>query len=177
MVPYLVSQFSKPTLSNLVKECFGSDFPDVFNKPQVNVLFHYLKDLKAESVLLEREYQDKDYLEDFSRYYVKCFQNSGYKCARLHFFDTELDHTKLDHILMCGNKDPGYGALQKSYLGFIVIKPLPKTFIGKTCLKLYPELGNNSLGCKLLSRRYNINLFGIDLYVNSIAFQEQDKVV
>lgn len=177
MVPYLVSQFSKPTLSNLVKECFGSDFPDVFNKPQVNVLFHYLKDLKAESVLLEREYQDKDYLEDFSRYYVKCFQNSGYKCARLHFFNAELDHTKLDHILMCGKKAPGYGALQESYLGFIVIKPLPKTFIGKTCLKHYPELGHNSLDCKLLSRRYNINLFGVDLHVDSIAFQEQDKVV
>lgn len=178
MIPYLVSQFSKPALSNLVKECFGSDFPDVFNKPQVNFLFHYLKDLGAKSVLLEREYQDKDYLEDFSRYYVKCFQNGGHKCARLHFFKDELNHTKLDHVLMKGKRAADYGTFQASYLGFIVIKPLPMTFIGKTCLRLYPELAlNNSPISKLLFRRYHINLFGIDLHVDSIAFQEQDKVV
>lgn len=178
MVPYLVCHFSKPTLSNLVKECFGSDFPDVFNKPQVNVLFHYLKDIGAENVLLEREYQDKDYLEDFSQYYVKCFQNSGYKCARLHFFSCSLDHTKLDHILQEGNTASGFDCLKESYLGFIVIKPLPKTFIGRTCLKRYPSLSSeNSTDIKLLARTYQVNLFGINLSVDSIAFQEQDKVV
>lgn len=178
MVPYLVCQFSKRTLSNLVKECFGADFPDVFKKPQVTYLFHYLTDLGAKSVLLEREYLDKDYLEDFSRYYVKCFQNSGHKCARLHFFNVEIDHTGLDNVLMVGKDAPGYGSLQESYLGFIVVKPLPKTFIGKTCLKRYPELTSTDLpDTKCLSKKYRINLFGIDLEVETIAFQEQDKVV
>lgn len=56
MVPYLVCQFSQETLSNLVKECFGSDFPDILKKQQVDVLFHYLAELGANSILLERDY-------------------------------------------------------------------------------------------------------------------------
>lgn len=177
MIPYLVCQFSKSTVSNLVKECFGSDFPDIFKKPQITYLYHYLQDLGARSVLLEREYVDKDYLEDFSRYYVKCFNNGGYRCARLHFFSQELDHTQLEDVLKLGEKASAYNSFQGSYLGFIVIKPLPKTFIGKTCLKAYPELVPGSPNTKCLHRTYRINLFGIDLEVESLAFQEQDKVV
>lgn len=32
MTPYLVSEFAKPTITNLVRECFGYDFPDIFSK-------------------------------------------------------------------------------------------------------------------------------------------------
>jgi len=174
MVPYLVCEFSQRTLSNLVKECFGSDFPDVFKKEQITYIFNYLTDLGAKSILLEREYQDHDYLEDYSRYYVKCFKNSGHKCARLHFFSKELKHGSFDQVLM-GDCDPSI--IQSSYLGFIVIKPLPKTFIGKTCLRLYPGLTQVTSESNCLSRRYQISLFGIELTVDSIAFQEQDQVV
>jgi hypothetical protein len=178
VIPYLVCQFSKPTVSNLVKECFGSDFPDILKKPQLNYIYHYLKELGAKSVLLEREYLDKDYLEDFSRYYVKCFKNSGHKCARLHFFDSEINHTSFNEILKKGSSSKKYEALRKSYLGFIVIKPLQETFIGKTCLKQWPSLLPHSPDeKKCLSRQYTVNLFGIDLEVESVAFQEQDKVI
>ncbi len=64
MTPFLVTEFGKPAISNLVKECFGSDFSDIHSKPQVDYIFRYLNDLHADSVLLEPEYVDKDYLED-----------------------------------------------------------------------------------------------------------------
>ncbi|WP_223434685.1 MULTISPECIES: hypothetical protein [unclassified Pseudomonas] len=178
MTPYLVSEFAKPTLTNLVRECFGDDFPDIFSKDQVDYLFTYLTCLDAKTVLLEFNYVDKDYLEDFSRYYVKRFGNDGHKCARLHFFSSSVDHRTITSILQRG-KDAGseIDDLNKSYLGFMVIKPLPRTFIGKTCLKVMPdELSENK--CKRrLAREYTVDLFGISLKVESIAFQEQDKVV
>ena len=113
MIPYLVCEFSRPTVSNLVKECFGSDFPDIFKKTQLVYLFHYLKDLGAQSVLLEREYIDKDYLEDYSRYYVKCFNNGGHKCARLHFFNDVIDHSILDNVLKSTPNSAAYQAISK----------------------------------------------------------------
>ncbi len=177
MIPYLVCEFSRPTVSNLVKECFGSDFPDIFKKTQLVYLFHYLKDLGAQSVLLEREYIDKDYLEDYSRYYVKCFNNGGHKCARLHFFNDVIDHSILDNVLKSTPNSAAYQAISKSYLGFIVIKPLPQTFIGKTCLKQYSSQGVNGSSNKFLLKPYDVNLFGIRLHVDTVAFQEQDKVV
>lgn len=179
MIPYLVSEFEKQTISNLVTECFGSDFPDIFKKPQVGYIFKYLETLGASSVLLELNYIDKDYLEDFSRYYVKRFGNNGHQCARMHFFSTEVHHRQINRILEGGEgTDELAKALNDAYLGFMVIKPLPKTFIGKTCLKVMSDLhavpGKQK---RRLSRNYRVDLFGIELNVHSIAFQEQDKVV
>ncbi len=176
MISYLVSRFAKGELSNLVKECFGTDFPDIFRKSQVDYIYRYLHDLNAMSVLLEPEYVDKDYLEDFKHYYVKCFGNNGFKSARLHFFSQELDHQKMTEYLAQGDLD-GIQALQDSYLGFVVIKPLTKTFIGKTCLKTYPSVNQPDGRKRCLTRDYSVDLFGIPLKVMSVAFQEQDKVV
>lgn len=178
MTPYLVSEFAKPTITNLVRECFGYDFPDIFSKDQVDYLFTYLTCLKAKTVLLEFNYVDKDYLEDFSRYYVKRFGNDGHKCARLHFFSSSVDHRTITSILERGNDaKKATVKLNKSYLGFMVIKPLPRTFIGKTCLKVMPDARTKRKLKRRLAREYNVDLFGISLQVNSIAFQEQDKVV
>ena len=69
MTPYLICKFEKQTLSNLIKECFDSKFPDVYNKIQIDYIYRYLKDIKCKSVLLEPVYIDKDYLEDYKQYY------------------------------------------------------------------------------------------------------------
>ncbi|WP_406914509.1 hypothetical protein [Klebsiella pneumoniae] len=176
MMPYLICKFEKETLSNLIKECFDSKFPDVYNKIQIEYIFRYLKDIKCKSVLLEPIYIDKDYLEDYKQYYLKGFNNKGYKTSRLHFFSTDLSHKILDKYLENGFSSDEITALQDSYLGFMVIKPLPKTFIGKTCLKPYDSLINSD-DKKCITREYCVDLFGIPLKVESIAFQEQDMVV
>ncbi len=180
MPPFLVSVFEKPSISNLVKECFGSEFPDVYNKVQVDYLFRYLNDLKAQTVLLEYQYVDKDYLEDHSRFYVRRFGNRGHKCARLHFFSNHLRHEDFVDMLRHVGSDEKIRELQDGYLGFIVVKPLPKTFVGRTCLRLYPAFDKHQTprSSKLALRRdYSINLFGIRLSIQSVAFQEQDKVI
>lgn len=175
LFPYLTCAFSKSTLSNLVKECFGDDFPDIIQKKQINYIYNYLKDLEAKSVLLEADYVDKDYLEDYSRYYVKCFNRYGERCARLHFFSAEIDHSKFDEVFE-GNSKAIKNEISESYLGFIVVKPIPKTFIGKTCLKVYDGINRENTK-NLITKNYKVNLFGIELSVESIAFQEQDKVL
>lgn len=177
MVPFLVSVFDKSTLSNLVKECFGSDFPDILLKKQIGYIYRYLKDLNAESILLEFDYLDRDYLEDYSRYYVKRFNANGSKCARLHFFSTKVQHSMIDEALTQADSSGAREELQKNYLGYAVIKPLPKTFIGRTCLRTYHDMELSDGSKNLVSRDYDVDLFGIKLSVSSIAFQEQDKVV
>jgi len=175
MIPYLVSAFAKSTLTNLVKESFGSDFPDIFRKEQIGYIYRYLNDLGAKTILLEFDYIDRDYLEDYSRYYVKRFSGSGSKCARLHFFSTEVDHRTIERALTLPSVNPVKSSLAEEYLGFIVIKPLPKTFIGRTCLRTYPSMHKE--GRRVISRQYDVDLFGIKLSVDSVAFQEQDKVI
>lgn len=178
MTPYLVSQFAQSTMTNLVRECFGYDFPDILTKRQVGYIFNYLNRLDAKTVLLEFQYVDKDFLEDFSRYYAKRYGNDGHKCARMHFFACPLDHGMVFEILAGGPRaDELVKTLQANYLGFMVIKPLPKTFIGKTCLKVMEDESTAAKRKRRLSRKYKVDLFGISLSVESLAFQEQDKVI
>ncbi len=56
----------------------------------------------------------------------------------------------------------------------MVIKPLPNTFIGRTCLVTYPLEGGRVFPAL---RPYTSNLFGLNLSASSLAFQEQDSTV
>lgn len=174
MASFLICEFGKPTISNLVKECYGSAFPDIYDKKQVDYLYRYLRDLGAECVLLETEYVDKDYLDDYTKFYAHRFGSRGHRCARLHFFSQKYSHTEFEGLLDNGQPST---MVNDTYLGFLVVKPLPKTFIGKTCLRLYSRLRERTPKRVVLRRRYDVNLFGLDLSVESIGFQEQDKVV
>ncbi len=178
MTPYLVTEFQRETLSALIRECFGYEYLQIFDKEQVKYLYNYLSSLGAKSILLEPRYTDRDFLEDYSRYYVKRFRNDGGVCGRLHFFSCKLDHKSFDSMMLdSARQDLTRGSLQDGYLGFVLIKPLSKTFIGKTCLRITGEPGTGPGTKKKISKRYDVNLFGIKLHVDSIAFQEQDKVV
>lgn len=131
----------------------------------------YFQAIKAETILTEFFYVSKDYLEDYSAYYVRCFTDYGRSCIRLHFFSHSFDRTDFEDLLSSGN-NKATQQLRNSYLGFLTIKPLPKTFIGKTCLKVYSTNGGKR-NFKAI-REYKSNLCGIELNVETLAFQEQD---
>lgn len=135
----------------------------------------YFAEKGAQTIVVEHNYIDHDYMEDHAEYYVRCFKEYHRKCTRLHFFDIDFSADDF-RILLSGEENPlSVDNLQKGYLGFVVVKPLPKTIIGRTCLATYPH--NN---CRYFPvvRSYTANLFGISLKVEySLAFQEQDAVV
>jgi hypothetical protein len=121
--------------------------------------------------LVEEKYIDRDYLEDYAEYYVRCFKRYKAHCTRLHFFDKEISKEQFETVLKGGDID----WLQEAYLGFVVVKPLPQTIIGRTCLRTYPSDSNRRFYPS--TRSYEANLFGIKLKApKTLAFQEQDRV-
>jgi hypothetical protein len=144
-------------------------------KRQVGYLKDYLQTIGARTLLVEFEYIDRDFLEDFAAYYVRCFANYDRRCKRLHFFSIDFSEDQFRETLSTGEGALGIEALQQNYLGFIAVKPLPDTIIGRTCLKTYPPEGTRHY---TIVRNYKANLFGIPLAVKeTLAFQEQDRVV
>lgn len=137
----------------------------------------YLKDLKATAILVEDHYVDRHYLDDFSAYYSKSFTPPEAPCSRLHFFDTfsaqDVDKAltrafESKDALQASEKD-----LQAHYLGFLVRRPLAGAAIGRTVLKTYPaEGGRRHYG---VGRRYWVNPAGLRLYVDGLAYQQQDR--
>jgi hypothetical protein len=145
-------------------------------KSHIGYFDDYFNKLEAKTIVLEKNYIDKDFLEDFIGYYVRCFNKYKSQCSRLHFFKKEFTREEFSAILE-GRADKAFlkELQQEHYLGFIVVKPLPQTIIGKTCLLPYPFEGRRYYPIK---RSYEIHLFGIPFEVrNTLAFQEQDNVV
>jgi hypothetical protein len=135
----------------------------------------YFNCISAKTIIVENEYVDRDYLEDYAEYYVRCFRDYPRKCTRLHFFKVAFSSEDFSNSLLGNSDSLSLETLQTNYLGFIVLKPLPRTIIGRTCLITYPCDGRRHFPA---TRCYVANLFGLNLKVqHSLAFQEQDSVV
>lgn len=136
----------------------------------------YFDRIGAQTIVVERAYVDRDYLEDYASYYVKCFHPYQKWCERLHFFDIQFTSESLDALLE-GDESVTLSLedLQSHYLGFVVVKPLPRRNIGRTCLKTYPLDGRRVFAT---TRDYEVTLAGMPLRVKqTLAFQEQDSVI
>ncbi len=68
--------------------------------------------------------------------------------------------------------------LAKQYLGFMVVKPLPGSPIGRTVLKTFgPDAADGRRRRFGATRSYHVNLAGLSLSVQGLAFQQQDRGV
>lgn len=147
----------------------------ISSKQHISYLYDYLDSLGAKTIVLETRYIDHDYLEDYAGYYVRCFNRYRRTTSRLHFFSHSFNARQFNSVILESPNNRLGKKIADSYLGFIVIKPLPQTVIGRTCLKTYRSDGGRRQFPTL--HKYSINLFGLPLSVESLAYQEQDKVV
>lgn len=130
--------------------------------------------LDAKTILIENKYLSKSYLIDYSNFYSTCFNEYDRFCKRVHFFSKSFTKRQFDSILK--NNNSSLNKIWDSYLGYIVVKPLPGINIGASLLKTYSSTAINKRYFPA-SKEYKINLFGKTISFNSLAFQEQDSVV
>lgn len=170
---YQIVEYTKENFIGVLADFASTPIHFIEKKQHTDYFDNYFTARGVKTFLVEKDYVDYDYLADYASYYAKCFFDYSRKCSRLHFFSSEITDAEFKGILRGEDRDR-IESLQENYLGFIVVKPLPQTIIGRTCLKTYPD--ENSSRFYPTSRRYEANLFGIPLYVESIAYQEQDSV-
>ncbi|MCK4404241.1 MAG: hypothetical protein KAW02_04050 [candidate division Zixibacteria bacterium] len=142
---------------------------------KLNYLHRYLRELRCATMVIEHDYVDGDYLDDYTQYYAKCFKPYERFCRRLHFFSAEFNRKQFTSLIEKKIPNNEEERFVKNYLGFAVAKPLPEAIIGRTVLKTYPLDGGrrNFHGI----REYQVNLYGIKFKIDSLAFHEQDTVV
>lgn len=147
------------------------------DKPQVQYLKKYLHEKGCKHILLEMKYVDHDYLDDYATYYSKCFVGYERLCKRAHFWREAFGAYDLDK-LVSGEIQLPPDELQKYYIGFIVVRPLPDAIIGRTVLEPYDRVCENGAKRSFdATRSYQANLFGLQLRKKSLASQEQDTVL
>ena len=149
---------------------------------QIHYLFKYLDTLKCKFMVIENDYTDKYYLNDYLHFYGSCHQKYSRRCRRIHFFNKKFDINRLFSLT------EDYNSIQKElqdiYLGFSVIRPIEGKNIGRTLLKVYnetncdEECGNQCVKRNILAtNEYKANLCGYNLCIKSLPFQQQDQVV
>lgn len=172
--PVEVFTYSIAQLEHLLTENSEADAHDIVSKAHRFYFEGYFQRLNAQTIIVEKNYTDRDFLDDFAEYYVKCFFPYKRQCTRLHFFGLPFSQQDFEEFLSGESSALQDRELADSYLGFIVVKPLPKTIIGRTCLKTYPSTtGEREFP---ITRPYEANVFGLQLTVKTLAFQEQDSV-
>src|ERR1700733_5147963 len=137
MSQYAVIDYSIDNLCNIISIENGIGIPALKHKLHVIYLEDYFQFMGVKTIVLEPDYIDKDYLEDYAAYYVRSFNAYKRTCLRLHFFSKGFDRDVFNPILTNTSEVD----LSNDYIGFIVIKPLPQTIFGRTCLRTYPNAG------------------------------------
>jgi hypothetical protein len=168
----VLAQYSTLAIDKLAQNarCRFLDGPDPTNQDDSR---GYLERIGVKTIVVEPKYVDRDYLEDYSGYYVRCFASYDRHCVRFHFFTCEFNEDDFTAILAGTASSAAQGSLQDSYAGFLVARPLPRAIVGRTCLATYAREGRR-LFPGLIS--VDVSLFGIQLQVQSVPFQEQDQV-
>jgi hypothetical protein len=175
--PFKVVDYTFDALVGAIAEAAHRQTDDEIRARQhASYLDKYLSELGARTLVVEYEYVDRDYLEDYAAYYVRCFPDYRRRCTRLHFFKATFSRENFASLLEGGDDASAITELlQTTYIGFVVIKPLPQRVIGRTCLETYSSNEGRRFPA---AREFAAQLFGVPLKVTStLPFQEQDQVV
>ena len=147
---------------------------------QLVYLGEYLGDLGCQTVVVESHYIDRDFISDVALFYSRSLRSSPNFCQRLHFFSERFSQSQWRSLM---SRTDGRGQrqagelLQKTYLGFSVVRPLPGAPVGRTVLRTYPERSNGSKRDFHAVREYPVHLGCFELRVKGLAFQQQDQGV
>ncbi len=158
---------------------FNHVLKDMGKSSQSCYLYDYLTELKAETVIAEDKYIDKDYLIDYSNFYSRSFKPYDRFTLRLHFFSKTFSESDFRKIF---DSDIEFlNLLTNSYLGFVVVKPINspddgEPFIGRSVLQTYPSQDKDE-NRHFIAHENPVSLFGIPLNVKSLPYQTQDSIV
>ena len=155
----------------------GTDWPP----PQMTYMGIYLGSLNCRTIVHERHYIDRHYIDDFSLFYSRSLRDYPNNCQRLHFFSSEFDEEQWSGFVQRasgGGREDVERELAGHYLGFMVIKPLPGSPIGRTVLRTYDRTTRSGQIREFSAIRcYTVSLAGLSLSVRGLAFQQQDQGV
>jgi hypothetical protein len=147
---------------------------------QITYLGEYLLQLGCQTVVVESHYVDRDYISDVAAFYSRSLRAYQNYCYRLHFFKESFDQKRWRDLVVAESQSrpANLTFLQRTYLGFCVVRPLAGSPIGRTVV---PTLGSPSASGHQRQfatlRDYVVHLAGFELRVQGLAFQQQDQGV
>lgn len=154
---------------------------DDWTSPQFEYVQSYLRgDARAKTLVIEKPYVDRHYLEEYSAYYFSSLRNGGSTTTRIHFFNDEFDRAKLVGWVQQAAADSDklreiQEQLDRAYLGFMTVRPIPSAPIGRTILRPYEDKPTRSYIPS--EGGHPVHLLGFELKARGLPFQQQEQAV
>lgn len=147
---------------------------------QVAYLMSYLQheEMGATSMLVEYPYVDRHYLTEYQGYYATALRDTPRHTTRVHLFTEEVDVDQLGEELTEASADARRAIqerLQHSYLGFVILRPLPAAPVGRTVLRWFRGSHERCFGPPPPPHR--VHIFGLRLKAHGVQFHQQDRAV
>lgn len=163
-----VEKFTNDNLKRLIR---NPRFTDYF--------YNYLAKHNCETIISENSYVDKHYLIDYSNFYSRTFTKYERFCKRIHFFSHRLPSYNEDDFIRSFISDKTYreNFNEEHYLGYIIKKPIPKSYIGRSLLKVHSYISDNENDTGVIDVKHHVNFFGLSIPIRSLYYQQQDTVV
>jgi len=141
---------------------FGNNFP-------LNKVFEHVCSLRCKTIIVETNYIDEDYLNEFSNFYCSTFKPHSKETTRLHFFSTIIVSDDLYNLKKFNTKS------HDKYLGYTVIRPIEAYRVGRTVLK--PKITNKEQDFILSKANFKVNIAGSGLEISGAPFIQQETHV
>ena len=144
---------------------------------QTRFLANHLEQQGAQTLIIEDYYIDRHFMEEFSLYYARCFTPLQHHCKRIHVFGKVIDDASVTELMesaASGQVTAVTQTLQESYLGYVVVRPLPSVPVGRTILSHPKDNPDRVFEAVSTSR---VHFLGFELSVRGLAFQQQDLAV
>lgn len=142
----------------------------------VKNILDQLRGNNAASVIVEEEYLDQDFTAVYSAFYATVFKRHTKLCRRMHFFKEDVTTGIIDDANALASSKRLGEIGERSYLGFIVIRPVPHAPLGRVVIAAPPSTAG-AVAEVLVRAQYEVHLLGATLKVLGIAMTQQDSRV
>jgi hypothetical protein len=121
--------------------------------------------LGVKTVVVESNYVDTEFLDEFRTHYCASFRCYSTLCKRIHFFSNSFTKKEV----------PTLNLAEQGYLGFSIIRPIGSFCTGRTIL-ISPKHDGDTM-FTLCKTGFEANLAGNKLSVEGMPFMQQDTNV
>ena len=123
------------------------------------------QNMGVKTIVLESNYVDSDFLDEFRTCYSRSFRNYSTLCKRIHFFKDAFTKEKL----------PTLNLVEQGYLGLSLVRPIGSFCTGRTILVSPKHNGDTTF--TLCRVKFEANLSGNKLDVYGMPYIQQDTNV
>lgn len=128
-------------------------------------IFALVQGMRVETVVLEKEYVDADFSDEFRTHYYRQFTLCHPRCKRIHFFGNKFTKKDLPNLKLA----------DQQYLGFSVVRPTRSFCTGRTILRT-PKHDSDTM-YTLCKTDFEANLCANNLLISGMPFIQQDTNV